>query len=402
MSIGIRHDAVRWVLAYTLAVLGDVSYYLVLTWAAAEAGGASWSGLILAAGAVPRLLLLLAGGMLADRVDPRRIATWTDAARAVTLVAAALLTVAWGLLPWWLIIVAVVFGIVDACFIPAVGAMPARLVPQQDLTRLQAWRISGLRIANTVGPALGAVLLLAGTATAFGALAVIFAASVVLLRTIRPRPAVTVPKEDETRVSGWQTVRRLRIVPLVIGTALSELPFSGPVAAGMVLLVQDRGWAPAAAGAVLAAFSIGGLATSVLLSILPRTGGRATVLLSVVATATLLLVFGIAQDMLSAVLCGAGMGITSGVTMVVCQGQVQQSTPPAMLGRVTAVLTLLALGLSPLAYAGVGLIAGAAGLPAFFTAAAAVVAISAALLAVARFGPAGASAGSGLESPTVS
>jgi hypothetical protein len=156
------------------------------------------------------------------------------------------------------------------------------------------------------------------------------------------------------------------------------------------------------AGAVLAAFSIGGLATSVLLSVLARTGGRVAVLLSVAATAVLLLVFGSTPDVLSAVLCGAAMGITSGITMVICQGQVQQSTPPAMLGRVTAVLTLLTLGLSPLAYAGVGLIADTAGLPAFFMAAAAIVAISAALLAVARFGTAGGSAGSGLESPSVS
>ncbi|MFE6994975.1 MFS transporter [Microbacterium sp. NPDC057659] len=402
MSIGIRHDAVRWVFAYTLAVLGDVSYYLVLTWAASEAGGASWSGLILAAGSVPRLLLLLAGGMLADRVDPRRIAIWTDAARAVTLIAAALLTVTLGLLPWWLMIIAVLFGIVDACFIPAVGAMPARLVPQQELTRLQAWRITGLRIANTVGPALGAVLLLAGAAAAFAVLALLFAGSVLLLRTIRPRPAVSARKDVAAGVSGWQTVRRLRIAPLVIGTALSELPFSGPVAAGMVLLVQDRGWPAAAAGAVLAAFSVGGLATSVLLSILPRTGGRSAVLLSVVATAALLLVFGSVTEVMPAVLCGAGMGITSGVTMVLCQGQVQRSTPPAMLGRVTAVLTLLTLGLTPLAYAGVGLIAEAVGLPAFFSAAAIIVAISAALLALARFGPAGESAGSGLGSPSVS
>lgn len=391
---GIRRDAVRWVIAYTLAVLGDVAYYLVLTWAAAEAGGAAWSALILAAGSVPRLLLLLVGGVLADRIDPRRIAIWTDAARAATLIAAALLTVLVGLLPWWLLVVAVVFGIVDACFIPAVGAMPARLVAPQDLTRLQAWRITGLRIANTAGPALGAVLLLAGSAVAFGALAVLFAASVLLLRTIRARPSdaasAASTASETTTESGWQTVRRLRIVPLVIGTALSELPFSGPVAAAIVLLVQDRGWPAAAAGAVLAAFSIGGLATSLLLSVLPRVGGRAAVLLSVASTAALLLVFGSAPGPVPAVLCGAGMGVTSGVTMVLCQGQVQQSTPPAMLGRVTAVLTLLTLGLSPLAYAGVGVIADVAGLPVFFTAAAVIVAASGALLAVARFGRTGA------------
>lgn len=390
MTVGVRRDAAIWVLAYTLAVLGDVAYYLVLTWTAAESGGSALSGLILAAGALPRLLLLLAGGMLADRIDPRRIAIWTDAARAVTLTTAAALAVVVGLLPSWLMIVAIVFGIVDACFIPAVGAMPARLVPAHDLTRLQAWRITGLRIANTAGPALGAALLLAGSAVAFGALAVLFAASVVLLRMIRARPidAAAQAPNDRATGSGWHAVRQLRIMPLVVGTALSELPFSGPIAAAIVLFVQDRDWSAAAAGAVLAGFSIGGLVTSALLAVIPHTGGRAAVLTSITMTTTLLLLFTTAPGVLAAVLCAAAMGISSGVTMVLCQGQVQSTTPPALLGRVTAVLTLLTLGLSPLAYAGVGMIADFAGLPVFFAAAAAVVAASGVLLAVSRFGPA--------------
>ena len=230
------------------------------------------------------------------------------------------------------------FGIVDACFIPAVGAMPARLVPAHELTRLQAWRITGLRIANTAGSALGAVLLMAGSAWAFAALAALFAASVLLLRTIRARPSDAAAQAPHADVagSGWRAVRRLRILPLVLGTALSELPFSGPIAAAVVLLVQDRGWPPAAAGAVLAGFSIGGLATSLLLSVLPRTGGGAAGGNSCAVTAARLLIF---------------------------------ASPPD---------------------AGVALIADVAGLAAFFAAAAGILAASGALLAVTRFGPAGA------------
>lgn len=387
--MGIRGDATRWVLAYTLAILGDVAYYLVLTWAAAEAGGAGWSGLILAAGSVPRLLLLLVGGLLADRIDPRRIAIWTDTARSVTLIAASALTALLGVLPWWLLAVAVIFGIVDACFIPAVGAMPARLVAAEDLTRLQAWRLSGLRIGNAVGPLLGAALLPAGGTAAFAVLAVLFLGSVLLLRGIRPRTVSTTDDALQPLASGsgWLTVRRLRIAPLVIGTALSELPFSGPVGVAMVLLAQERGWHPGLAGAMLTAFSLGGLAVSLLMSTLPAVGGRLTVLGSVATTAMLLLLFGISADAVPAVLCSAGLGVSSGVTQVICQGQVQRSTPVAMLGRVTAVLTLLTLGLSPLAYAGVGVVADLAGLPVFFTVAAGVILLSGLLLATARFGP---------------
>lgn len=388
MGAAFPRDGAIWVLAYTLAVLGDVAYYLVLTWAAAEAGGASGSAAILAAGSVPRLLLLLAGGMLADRVDPRRIAIWTDTARAATLIAAALLTFSLGSQLWWLIVVAVIFGMIDACFLPAVGAMPARLVPPEALTRLQGWRITGLRIANAVGPVAGGVLLGVGGEIAFGALALLFAVSVLLLRRIRPRSADVAVRTSDPQVgaAGWRDIQRLRIVPLVIGTALSELPFAGPVAAAIVLMVNDRGWPAGIAGVILAGFSVGALVTSLAMSTMRRTGGRAVVLVSVAATAGLLLFFGGAADVGTAILSGAGLGVTSGTTMVLCQGQVQRSTPPALLGRVTAVLTLLTFGLSPLAYAGVGLVADTAGLPMFFAATAAVVVAAGVVLATVRFG----------------
>ncbi|MGH8967945.1 MAG: MFS transporter, partial [Actinomycetes bacterium] len=158
-ATGWKGSAARWVVAYTAAVLGDVSYFLVLTWAAAEAGGPRLSGLILAVGAIPRALLMLPGGVLADRVDPRRIAIGTDALRALILLLAAGAASWFGLVPWWLAVVAIGFGMVDACFIPAVGAMPPRLVSAEMLPRLQAWRLTGLRVGNAVGPALGAVLI---------------------------------------------------------------------------------------------------------------------------------------------------------------------------------------------------------------------------------------------------
>lgn len=110
-------------------------------------------------------------------------------------------------------------------------------------------------------------------------------------------------------------------------------------------------------------------------------------LISIAMTTTLLLLFPAVPAVLGAVLCAKLMGITSGITMVHCQGQVQSATPPALLGRVTAVLTLLTLGLSPLAYAGVGVIVDVAGLPVFFAAAAALVAAAGVFLTVSRFGP---------------
>lgn len=379
-----RGSAARWVVAYTAAVVGDVSYFLVLTWAAAEAGGPRTSGLVLALGAVPRALLMLLGGVLADRVDPRRIAIATDGARTLLLLLAAAAASSVGLVPWWLAVLAVAFGVVDACFIPAVGAMPVRLVPAEALPRLQAWRLTGLRAGNAVGPALGAVLVGLGVPAALAAVSVLFALSVVLLLTVRSRDGGARLAADAEPAPPLRLaqLRRQGLLPLVMGTALSELPFSGPVAIGVVLLAQERAWPVASAGAVLAAFSVAGIVVSVLWATLPVAApGRAPTLVALGATAPLLVLLGTTASAALAVVAGALLGATTGTVMVVCQGRIQQSTPPALLGRVTALLSLATLGLSPLTYGAVGLLAGAWGVGAFFVLAAGVMVAAAAVLA---------------------
>ncbi len=368
-----RGSAARWLLAYTAAILGDVSYYLILTWAAGEAGGPLWSGIVLALGAIPRAALMLIGGVLADRLDPRRIAIATDAARAALLVAAAGAAAGLGPRPWWLVAVAVAFGVVDACFIPAVGALPARLVPPESLPRLQAWRITALRVGNAIGPAIGAVLLTFGLAAAFAAIAILFAISVALLLTVRsrlPGPAAVNTSRFLAPVP-LAELRRRGLTPLVAATALSELPFSGPVAIGVVLLAQEREWEPTVAGAILVAFSAGGLGTSLLLGALPgrllsaqRAARRA--MLGSLAVSTLLLALLPTADAGRAMAFGAALGATTGITMVVSHGRIQQATPPDLLGRVTALLSLATLGLGPVAYGLVGAIAATAGLGTVF------------------------------------
>jgi len=383
-SEGWRGSAARWVAAYTAAVVGDVSYFLVLTWAAAEAGGPRTSGLVLAVGAVPRALLMLLGGVLADRVEPRRIAIATDGARTLLLLLATGAASWFGLVPWWLAVLAVAFGVVDACFIPAVGAMPVRLVPPEMLPRLQACRLTGLRAGNAVGPALGAVLVVLGIPAALASVSVLFAVSVVLLLTVRsrdhaPRGSADAAREPPLRLS---QLRRQGLVPLVVGTALSELPFSGPVAVGVVLLAQERGWPVATAGAVLAAFSVGGIVVSVLLATLPiASPGRVTTLVALGATAPLLVLLGRTADTAHAVVAGALLGATTGTVMVICHGRIQQSTPPALLGRVTALLSLATLGLSPLTYGAAGIVVGVWGIGAFFALAAGVMVLAVMVLA---------------------
>ncbi|SDS06053.1 MFS transporter [Microlunatus soli] len=390
-----RTNAARWVVAYTCAVAGDATFYVVLTWAAAESGGPQWSGLILAAGAVPRVILMLPGGVLADRVDPRRLAIGSDLGRCLAMLVAATLGILLGLLPWWLLGVAAIFGVIDAIFMPAVGAMPAGLVGPGDLKRLQAWRISGVRVSNIIGPTAGAVLISFGAAHAFAAIAVLFAVSVGLLVSVRLRPradAAPAATQDSRRISRAgirMTLARLRrhgLGRLVLVTALTDIPFSGPVLVGVILLVQERHWPATAAGGVLSAFSIGALITGLLCAVAPsRLLSKPTVLAAIAVTAGLLVALTAATATWSAIIIGALLGVSTAVTMISCHGEIQQATPPDLLGRVTALLALLTLGVSPIVFAASGAVVAAAGAAPFFYAAAAVIIVAGVGAATIRF-----------------
>ncbi|SCE63012.1 MFS transporter, partial [Streptomyces sp. OspMP-M43] len=161
-------NVLRWLTAYTASVTGDVVYFLALSWAATRAGGPSQVGLVVAAGALPRAVLMLAGGVVADRFGPRRVAVVSDAVRCVVILIAAV-----GLLSappsvWLLVAVALVFGVVDAVFMPAVGALPPRITAPAQLARVQGMRGLSIRLSNAVGPLLaGSVLLIGGAAGAF-------------------------------------------------------------------------------------------------------------------------------------------------------------------------------------------------------------------------------------------
>src|SRR5690606_19013096 len=152
------------------------------------------TGVILAAASVPRLLILLVGGTIADRISAKRIILVTDTARALILIglAAVLFLRAESLTAVALLVIALVFGALDGFFAPAMGAVPARIASDDQLTRMAAVRTVGQRLVLLVGgPLTGWLMLLFGPAAAFGGAALLFVISVsslLLLQVPRPLP----------------------------------------------------------------------------------------------------------------------------------------------------------------------------------------------------------------------
>ncbi|KUN19231.1 MFS transporter [Streptomyces antibioticus] len=179
-------NVLRWLAAYTSSMVGDSVYYIALSWAAVQTGSASQAGLVMSVSALPRAVLMLGGGVIADRLGPRRVVIGSDVVRcaAVLAVAALLFLSSPGL--WPLAALAFVFGTVDAVFMPAVGALPARVTSRDQLARVQGMRGLAIRFASVVGGPLGGLgVAVGGAAAAFGLAGLLIAVSVPLLVSVR-------------------------------------------------------------------------------------------------------------------------------------------------------------------------------------------------------------------------
>ncbi|HET6858311.1 MAG TPA: MFS transporter, partial [Streptomyces sp.] len=292
-------NVLRWLGAYASSVSGDVVYFLALSWAVTRGAGPAQVGAVLAAAAVPRAVLMLVGGVVADRFGPRRVVIGSDLVRCGAVFAAAALTWSGAVELWLLFALALVFGAVDALFMPAVGALPPRMVATEQLARVQGMRTLAVRVSNAVGPVIAASVLAAGgPAGAFAAAGLLFAVSLVLLLAVRvtPLPSATsggrTPWEDlRDGLRHLRANRRLASLVGIIG--LGEMCFSGPFGIGLVLLTDERGWSASTLGWVLAAFSVGGAASGTLFTAvgrIPRAG--LTLACSLALSAALVTAFG--------------------------------------------------------------------------------------------------------------
>ncbi|MER6527446.1 MFS transporter [Streptomyces sp. NPDC001508] len=185
-------NVLRWLGAYTCSMLGDNVYYIALSWAAVQAGTPAQAGLVMSASALPRALLMLGGGVVADRLGPRRVVIGSDAVRCAAVVAVAVLLLLTSPGLWPLALLALAFGTVDAVFMPAVGALPARITGEDQLARVQGLRGLAIRFASVVGAPLGGLgVAIGGAAAAFGLAGLLIAVSVPLLVSVRFRPLPT-------------------------------------------------------------------------------------------------------------------------------------------------------------------------------------------------------------------
>ncbi len=167
--------------------LGDGIFYIALAWQVllmTHSGTAM--GIVLVSSTIPRLAFLLIGGVTADRMPRRLIILWSDGGRGLVVLLISILGFT-GLLQFWhLIVEALIFGIVDGFFNPAVLSITPDLVEKDQLASANALISFSGNLSQLLGPILGAGLIaLFSPMGAFAANALSYFISVAFLLSIR-------------------------------------------------------------------------------------------------------------------------------------------------------------------------------------------------------------------------
>jgi hypothetical protein len=345
--------------------LGDSVTPAALTLAIVQATGSAGAlAVVLASTMLPRLALLPLGGVIVDRLQPRRVALVADVVRSAVQLFIGLELLAGHIRLAHIAAAAAIGGAASAFGLPATTPLVAGTV--EGDARQQANSLMGIAASATrlTGPALAGLLIFtAGAGWAFVLDAATFAFSAVTLMLVHVRH-VEVPRQSMRRdlVAGWHEVRaRTWYWTTLIGHgtwnfAAGVLMTLGPVIA--VTQLGGRGvWL-----AALQASAIGYLIGSIVAG---RTRVSRAVMvgnLALLTYAAPLLLFAFAAPAWTVVgaygIAIGCLGFMNPVWETVVQ---QQQIPEHVLARVTAYDWLASLGAMPLGYALGPIIASAVG-----------------------------------------
>ena len=353
----------------TVSMLGDQFYLVALPWLALALTGSSLAlGLVLMAAAIPRAALMLVGGAVVDRYEPRAIMIASSSARAVLVAVLAVLVWTDAVELWHLYVLGAGFGAADAFFQPAALALVPRLVPEDRLEASNALVMGSMAVTGMIGPAIAGVVIAAtGTALGFGIDAATFAFAVVTLLVVRraTSPSASAAGHGATAGTFGSILAGLRYAAgdtqmrtVLLTVMVINLAVVGPFFVGIPALIASFDTGPVSYGLVLAAFGGAALGGAVLAGTL---GPRARMSLVIPATALGLafgmVLTGLAPNAWAAALAAMPLGAGVGILQVTGMAWLQRRSEPAFLGRVMSLVMFAIMGLTPLSYAIAGAVA---------------------------------------------
>lgn len=358
----------RLFLGRTTSLIGDGMAPIALAFAVLDlTGSATDLGIVFACHSVVLVALVLVGGVVSDRISPRRAMLGADLVRLVSMGLIAALLLAGVAEIWQLALLYAIDGAATAFFNPASSAIVPQIVPGRRLQEANALLGFSRWMGKVAGPALAGVLLALGSpGSALAVDAGTFAVSAACIWGVRA-PRLRVPSENahflrELR-HGWREFSsRSWMVAIVLSAAISNAIFF-PIFQVLGPTVAHQSLGGSSAWALIAAlWGVGGLlGGAVALYLRPRR--------PLLAGESFILPFALPVILLAipsptAVIAAGALiaGSTVSLAEVLYETTAAQQVPQEALSRVVAYDWFGALALEPIGLALVGPLAAGVGI----------------------------------------
>ncbi len=354
--------------ATIISSFGDAAYFILLGWFVIRQTGSPLAlGTVLTIASIPRLIFMLIGGVLADRVNRKWILVTSLAIRSIVLLCFSLILFSTHHVHSLIIdVLAAIFGTVDAFFWPASGSIVPRVVTRESLPLANSLIQTSQQLSAVMGPLIASALLLLQHYTyMFLVVALLYLSSSLLLvflgltenepcnaeSEIIPK-ATTSPLQDLK--SGISYALSIPILTMIMFAALViNVLFMGPINIGIPVLVRSNDWSGSVYATFEASFGLGAIAGGILIGVLKGMRGHMKWLSPIGSFMGIGLVFiGFTHIPWQGMLLMAAMGITISVVNIPIIIYIQTIVAQDKLGRVMSLLNFMSIGLTPVGYAG--------------------------------------------------
>lgn len=317
---------------------------------------------------LPWLLLALPAGVIADRVDRRWLMISADVIRGSLLGILGLLLVGGDPPLAILYLVGFLLGAAETVFDSSAEAFLPAIVEPDQLNRANGQLVSARWVTNSfIGPPLGALLFVVGTALPVFVDALTFGFAALLVIGIEGRYAPETStagnfKEEVKEGLTWLWRHRvLRTLALMAG--FYNLLVFGMVAI-LVLFAQDEvGVGDLGYGVILSALGVGGFLGGILANwYVKRSGEASALILTILLAASAATTMGFTSDPFVMGAMIFVFGIATTLWNVVAITLRQELTPDPLRGRVAAASKMIAFGAEPLGALAGGVLAAWLGL----------------------------------------
>lgn len=327
-----------------------------------------WLGLITGAIAIPMLFVPFIGGVVADRMDRRKLLLITESLLVVLWVAISILISLGMITEWHLLVSSLISGIVQSFGRPAHQAVVPNVVSKEHFMNAISLDSAGLSASNIVGPAIAGVLVAyIGVASGFwltSFLQLVTVITLIMMKWNMAIPSTSRQSFAQNFLEGVRFMRSNAAILGLIGMASASTLFLSPYHAMMPVFARDiLDVGSAGLGALTSVTAVGSLTGALFVSILGNSQRKSLIqFASAFVQAILLITFAYSINFTFSLATLALVGFLSMVFQTINNTILQLIAPEDLRGRIMSA-RIVVMGLMPVGMIPMGFLAEAMGAP---------------------------------------